>query len=145
MSYSIDIVEVFWVYEMIAALFIGNKICSFSCRLNCYTANMEVEIIDGIRVLNQLMAKLLIKCRSFDVYKYTPELTNDWNDMTRTAFNSTNMNTVILALCKWLEFYKGYSRVIPDSVKDEDKELCKKFHKLKITEFRNKFLGAYQK
>ena len=101
---------------------------------------MNEKMEDAIRVLNQLTAELLISCRSFDILKYMPE-TKDWSSMTLAAFNSTHMNSVILALCKWLEFYKEYAQVLPDNKHEENKELNKKLEKLKITEFRNKFIG----
>ena len=51
------------------------------------------------------------------------------------------VNTAILSLCKWLEFYKSYRNIIPETVIDHADKLNSDISKINPKSFRNAHIG----
>ena len=101
---------------------------------------MDQKSKEARLILNRILAELVVASRSFDFSENLAEVAG-WSDMTIAATNSTNMNSVILALCKWVEFYHSYAQTIPGDFTEENRKLKKTLDRLEIVDFRNKFIG----
>lgn len=95
---------------------------------------------DSRIILDRILQELTVSTNSFMLVDVMAR-SSDWNEASIRSCKGVHLNSIILALCKYLEFYKAYRDVIPEEHLDSHGEINSKLCSLNITMFRNKFIG----
>jgi hypothetical protein len=98
------------------------------------------KAVDAVDVLNDLIIDLIAGVMVFRQYdaSFKKAPTTDGIEL---SVNRLCLSHLILNLCKFIEFWKKYKNVVPNTLKEPCKSLVKALEGKKVTEFRNKYIG----
>ena len=103
--------------------------------------NSERErAVDAVDVLNDFVGDFVAGVMV--LREYSQRLKNKNSDgKALITIHKMCISYLILALCKWLEFYDKYKTIIPDENREDCKKLLKILREKNVMLFRNRIVG----
>lgn len=100
----------------------------------------SARIEEASAILNTLVLDLMVGVRSIDIFR-TLNGKQSLSQNMRVGLNRLSTVHLLLALAKWMEFYKYYKDLIPEDLAPAAKANYKKLQSRGVREFRNKVVG----
>ena len=99
----------------------------------------------AIEVLNILLGDIIVGLKSLELFsQIDARLTSAKkplsNHMRAALLRLSNLH-LLLALAKWIEFYKRYKNIIPSQFQADAKNLCNELEGRGVRHYRNKVAG----
>ena len=99
----------------------------------------------AIEVLNVLLGDIIVGLKSLELFSQIDDklitAKKPLSNHMRGALVRLSNNHLLLALAKWIEFYKRYKNIIPSQFQTAAKKLCNELEARGVRNYRNKVAG----
>ena len=107
------------------------------------TETVRNSIVDSVYVLNDIVDALVAGTMVFDGYqsKYSA---GEFSQAGIVAVQKMCVSHIVLALCRLIEFWENFNRLVPDDLKLEVKAVVSKLQRADLMKYRNTVVAHIQ-
>ena len=98
--------------------------------------NRRERASEAARQLNEFIMDFVVGTRALEIFEQ-PQIQPRLSDRLARGLNQMAMTHIVIALAKWVEFYREYKAILPRDVRGACKTIYKEIKRRKIPEFRN--------
>jgi hypothetical protein len=98
------------------------------------------KMLEAFRLANDLHLDLITGTQAYNIFQRLVSA-NPPRETVQIGIRRLCLSSVILSLCKWVEYYDLYKSIIPSDIQQHAKQLRNEIDRKGIPDFRNKIVG----